>query len=32
MFTLDITKAFNTICHKRLLIKLGHNGIRGIVK
>ena len=30
MVTLDITKAFDTVCHKRLLIKLNHCGIRGI--
>ena len=29
MVTLDITKGFDTICHKRLLIKLDHYGIRG---
>ena len=29
MVTLDITKAFDTICHKRLLKKLDHYGIRG---
>ena len=27
MITLDITKAFDIVCHKRLLIK--HYGIRG---
>ena len=30
MATLDITKIFKTVCHKRLLIKLDHYGIRGI--
>ena len=29
MVTLDITKAFDTLCHKRLLIKFDHYGIRG---
>ena len=29
MLTLDITKAFDTVCHKRLLIKLDHYRIRG---
>ena len=28
MVTLDITKAFDTICHKRLWIKPDHYGIR----
>ena len=28
MVTLDITKAFDPVCHKRLLIKLDHYGIR----
>ena len=29
MVTLHIIKAFDTVCHKRLLIKLDHYGIRG---
>ena len=29
MVTLDITKAFNTVCHERLLIKFDHYGIGG---
>ena len=29
MVTLDITKPFNTVCHKKFLIKLDHYGIRG---
>ena len=29
MVALDITKAFDTVCHKRLLIKHDHYGIRG---
>ena len=29
MVTLDITEAFNTVCHKRLFIKLDHYEIRG---
>ena len=29
MVTLDITKAFDAVCHKRLLIKLDHYEIRG---
>ena len=29
MVTLDITKPFDTVCHKRFLIKLDHYGIRG---
>ena len=28
MVTLDIAKAFETVCHKKLLIKLDHYGIR----
>ena len=30
MVMLDLTKAFDTVCHKRLLLKFGHYGIRGI--
>ena len=30
MVTLDITKAFDILCHKRFLIKLDYYGIRGI--
>ena len=30
MVTLDVTKAFDTVCYKRLLIKLDHHGIIGI--
>ena len=29
MVALDITTAFDTVCQKRLLIKLDHYGIRG---
>ena len=29
MVTLDITKAFDTVYHKRLLIELEHYGITG---
>ena len=29
MVTLDITKAYDTVCHKRLLIKSDHYEIRG---
>ena len=27
---IDLRKAFETVCHKKLLIKLEHYGIRGI--
>ena len=29
MVTLDVTKAFDALCHKRLLIKFDHYGVRG---
>ena len=29
MVMLDLTKSFDTVCHKRLLLKFGHYDIRG---